>query len=94
MELVGADDITQGYEIKKNILYQDNKSAILLEENGRKSSGKQTRTLNVRYFFLMDQVEKGNLLIRYMNTDDMWADYMSKPLQSYKFCKHEKNIMG
>ena len=27
----------QGYPIEKNILYQDNKSAILLEENGRKS---------------------------------------------------------
>jgi hypothetical protein len=29
----------QGYEINKNILYQDNKSAILLEMNGKKSSG-------------------------------------------------------
>jgi hypothetical protein len=32
----------QGYKIEKNILYQDNKSAILLEENGKKSSGKRT----------------------------------------------------
>ena len=59
LELVGADDVAapilwmkqfmeaQGYEIKKNILYQDNKSAILLEENGRKSSGKWTHALNV-----------------------------------------------
>ena len=69
-ELVGADDATvmilwtklfmeeQGYTIKKNILYQDNKSAILLEVNGKRSSGKQTRALNMRYFFLTDQVEK------------------------------------
>ena len=42
----------------------------------------------------MDQVEKGNLSIEYMNTDNMWANYMSKPLQGYKFHKHEKNIMG
>ena len=84
----------QGCTIDKNIPYQDNKSAILLEENGWKSSGKWTRTLNVQYFFLMDQVEKGNLSIEYMNTDNMWADYMSKPLQGYKFHKHEKNIMG
>jgi hypothetical protein len=46
-ELVGANDISvvilwtklfmeaQGYEITKNILYQDNKSAILLEINGK-----------------------------------------------------------
>jgi hypothetical protein len=46
-ELVRDDDISvmilwtklimqaQGYEIRKNILYQDNKSAILLEINGK-----------------------------------------------------------
>ena len=51
-ELVGADDVAtpilwtkhfmevQGYQIKENILFQDNKSMILLEENGRKSTGK------------------------------------------------------
>ena len=47
----------QGYEIEKNILYQDNKSAILLEKNGKRSSGKRTRALNIRYFFVTDQVE-------------------------------------
>ena len=51
-ELVAADDTTvmilwtklfleeQGYALEKNILYQDNKSAILLEENGLKNLGK------------------------------------------------------
>jgi len=58
-ELVGADDVStmmlwtklfmeeQGYPIKENILYQDNKSAILLEMYGRKSAGKQSRAINV-----------------------------------------------
>ena len=74
-ELVGVDDVSvmilwtklfleaQGYEIEKKILYQDNKSAIFLETNGKKSSGKRTRALNIRYFFLTDQVEKGNVTI-------------------------------
>ena len=63
-ELVGADDNAtkilwtklfmecQGYKITSNILFQDNKSAILLETNGQKSSSKRTRALNIRYFFL------------------------------------------
>jgi hypothetical protein len=54
-ELVGVNDVSvmilwtklfleeQGYNINSNILYQDNKSAILLETNGKKSSGKRTR---------------------------------------------------
>ena len=60
-ELVAADDImpqllwtryfleAQGYDIKENILYQDNQSAMLLEKNGRASSGKRTRHVNIRY---------------------------------------------
>ena len=72
-ELAGADDVAtqilwtkhfmeaQGYTIEDNILHQDNKSTILLQENGRKSAGKRSRALNVRYFFLTDQVKKGNL---------------------------------
>jgi hypothetical protein len=51
-ELVGVDDVipqvlwtlyfleAQGYKIDENILYQDNKIYILLETNGRGSSGK------------------------------------------------------
>lgn len=83
----------QGYTIQKNILYQDNKSAILLKENGKKSSSKHTCTLNIHYFFLTDQVEKGNLQIEYMPTDEMIGDYMSKPLQGQKFRKFQADIM-
>ena len=105
-ELVGADDVTtqilwtklfmeaQGYMIKENILHQDNKSTILLQEKGRKSTGKRSRALNVRYFFLTDQVKKGNLRITHCPTNDMTADYMTKPLQGKKFCKFRAEIMG
>jgi hypothetical protein len=37
----------QGYDVEKNIVYQDNKSAILLETNGKKSSGKRTRVISL-----------------------------------------------
>ena len=40
----------QGYDIQRNVLYQDNRSAMLLEENGRASAGKRSKHLNVRYF--------------------------------------------
>ena len=61
-ELVSADDLMpqiiwtnyflehQGYNCKDTILYQDNRSEILLEKNGRASSGKRTKHINVRYF--------------------------------------------
>jgi len=105
-ELVGAHDMSvlilwtklfleeQGYAVEKNILYQDNKSAILLEVNGRKSAGKRSRALNVRYFFLTDQVEKKNLSIEYCPTDNMIADFMTKPLQGKKFSRFCEEILG
>jgi hypothetical protein len=83
-----------GYEIESNILYQDNKSAILLETNGNKSSGKRTEALNIRYFFLTDQVEKGNVTIVYCSTDDMVDDFHTKPLQGEKFQKFRDAILG
>jgi hypothetical protein len=105
-ELVGADDASnlifwtklfleaQGYVIDKNILYQDNKATISLQENGKKSSSKRTRTLNIRYFYLTDQVEKGNLNIEYCPTDEMIGDFMTKPLQGRLFRKFRDLIMG
>jgi hypothetical protein len=44
--------LSQGYEIVENLLLQDNKSLILLEQNGMASSGKRTRHINIRYFSL------------------------------------------
>ena len=48
----------QGYPIKDVILYQDNKSTILLEKNGRASSSKRTKHINIRYFYIKDRVDK------------------------------------
>ena len=80
--------------MSKNILFQDNKSAILLENNSKRSAGKRSRALIVRYFFLTDQFEKGNLTIEYCPTDIMWADFMTKPLQGEKFRKFHDDILG
>jgi hypothetical protein len=37
----------QGIKVTDNILYQDNKSAILLEKNGRASSSKWTKHIKI-----------------------------------------------
>ena len=40
----------QGYGINDTIVYQDNKSPILLAKNGQLSSGKRTKHIKARYF--------------------------------------------
>ena len=105
-ELIGVDDAAtmilwtklfmeeQGYQVKKNVLYQDNQSAILLEKNGRRSAGKRSRALNIRYFLITDQVEKGNVVIDYCPTEEMIGNFMTKPLQGERFRKFRSLILG
>ena len=52
------------------------------------------RALNVRYFFLTDQIQEGNLVVKYCPTELMIGDYMTKPLQGAKFYQFRKAIMG
>ena len=89
---------TKGYEIERNIFHQDNKSAILLEENSKKSSGERTWVLNIPYFFLTDQVEKGSAIIIHCLTDDIIEDFHTKPLlfntKGEKFRKFGNAILG
>ncbi|CAJ1935839.1 unnamed protein product [Cylindrotheca closterium] len=105
-ELIGVDDAAtqilwtkllveaQGYPVEENILYQDNKSSILLKKNGRDSAGKQSQALNIRYFSMTDQVKKGNVTIEYCSTEKMWGDFMSKSLQRQKFLDFRSLIQG
>ena len=84
----------QGYPVKENILFQDNQSAMLLESNGRRSAGKRSRHLNIRFFFVADQKAKGNIDIQYCPTDEMKGDYMTKPLHGKKFKGFRQEIMN
>jgi hypothetical protein len=48
----------QGYGVKDNVLFQDNKSSIHLENNGKATSSKRTKHINIRYFAITDRVMK------------------------------------
>jgi hypothetical protein len=105
-EIVGADDFmpaicwtryfmeAQGYKIEDNVLFQDNKSSILLEKNGKASSSKRTKHINIRYFFITDRIMKKELKVVWCPTGDMIGDYATKPLQGAAFKKFRDIIMG
>ena len=85
---------SQGYKIENNILFQDNKSAILLERNGRNSCTGNSRHIDIRYFFIKDRIESGDVEVVYCPTDEMLADFFTKPLQGKLFRKFRDMIMG
>ena len=76
------------------ILNQDNQSTIKLSENGKASSGKGTRHINIRYFFITDRIARKEVAIQYCPAKEMVADYFTKPLQGELFYKFRDQIMG
>ena len=84
----------QGYPIKDNTLYQDNKSTILMLKNGRNSCTGNSRHVNIRYFCVKDRVDKKEIKIEYCPTAIMLADYYTKPLQGQLFKDFRDVIMG
>jgi hypothetical protein len=104
-DLVGAADVlpqllwtkyfleAQGYGTDP-ILYQDNQSTMKLENNGKASSGKRTRHIAIRYFFITDCIASKEVTVQYCPTKQMVADYFTKPLQGALFYKFRDQIMG
>jgi hypothetical protein len=104
-EIVGADDFmpeicwtryfmkAQGHGVKNNVLFQDNKSSILLGKKGKASSSKRTKHINIQYFFITDRVSNEEVLVVWCPMGDTIGDYATKPLQGALFRKFRDQIM-
>ena len=77
-----------------SILYQDNKSAILLEKNGRVSSSKRTKHNKIRYYYVANCIANGDLTAVWCPTGKMIADFLEKPLQGREFLCFRDVLMG
>ncbi len=86
--------LSQGLQVKKNIIFQDNESAELLEVNGKKFSSKRTRHMNIRYFLVTDAIAKKECEVRWISRDYMFADYLTKAQQGAEFRVMRDFIMG
>ncbi len=75
----------QGYKAECMGLYQDNISTQLLIKNGWMSSGKRTKHIKAKFFFIKDRVDKGEIKVMDCPTKEMWADVLTKPLQGMAF---------
>ena len=104
-ELVAVDDFLskvlwirnflneQGIQVESQIL-QDNESTILMCKKGREVLSKRTRAMNVRYFAIKDNIDKGYLKVLHLGTNEMLGDFFTKPLQGKKFQDFRNLILG
>jgi hypothetical protein len=106
VELVGVDNSLryilwtryfmqeQGYDMEPSIIYQDNMSAILLETNGCASTSNQSKHIKVKYFFIKDKVNQGEVVLKHCPTNQMWTDVNAKPKQGATYREFRSRMMS
>jgi hypothetical protein len=82
-----------GYKLTKVPLLCDNESSIRMADNPIEHS--RTKHIAIRYHFLRDHQQRGDIEIAYVSTKEQFADIFTKPLDEKIFTKlrHELNIL-
>ena len=83
-----------GCGVTDNIFSQDNKSAILMENNVKPSSSKRTKQINIIYFYIIDRILRGEILVEWCSTGEMTRDLLTKPNQGSIFRRFRDLGMG
>jgi hypothetical protein len=73
------------------LIYQDNQSAIRIVSNGEGLGG-QSRTFRVKYGYLSERIQKKEVQLCYISTNDMLADIPSKPSNHSNFMQLTNKI--
>jgi hypothetical protein len=82
----------QGYDVPALFLFQDNMSTIALCEKG--GAGHRTKHIRIRNFYVKERIDDGEVVIRWMQTEMMLADVLTKPLQGGAFKKFKDLLTG
>ena len=84
----------QGIVLQENIVYQDNQSSMKILKNGKRSSSQKTKHMDNRYFGIKDRTKSEGIQVEYCPTENMVADFFTKPLQGGLFKKFRDIILG
>jgi hypothetical protein len=57
------------------------------------SSGKKTKHIKAKFFFIKDRVDDGEIKVIDCGTKEIWADIMTKPLQGTAFKTMRAKLM-
>jgi hypothetical protein len=79
-----------GYKLSKVPLLCDNKSAIRMADNPVEHN--RTKHIDIRYHFLRDHEQNGDIEIAYVNTLNQLADIFTKPLDEKTYSKHRNEL--
>jgi hypothetical protein len=77
---------------KPTIIEQDNKSCILVATQGP-GVGK-SRTMKVKYFWITEKIKEKVFELKYVESDKLIADGLTKPLIGLKFLEWKRRILN
>ena len=58
------------------------------------SSGKATKHIKMKYNFITDRIQHGEVKVEHMPTDKMWINVNTKPKQGRLFMVDRSEMMG
>ena len=68
------------------LLWEDNKSCIILAE-GETSGGGRSKHIDIKFRFITEKIKSGKVRVRYIPTSWNYADLMTKPLAKVQFAR-------
>ena len=67
------------------VINEDNQEAIAMAKNAAVHA--RTKHIDIRYHFVREGVQNGTITLKYVATDEMIADILTKPLPKHPFEK-------
>ena len=72
----------------------DNQSAVVLISEHTAGQSGRTKHIDVKFHFLKDRFQRGDISVRYVQSSDQRADMFTKQLGGPEYRRHRSNILG
>lgn len=79
-----------GFDLSTIAIQMDSNGALDLAKNAQFSQ--RTKHIDIRHHFIRDHIEKGDISLKYLPTDAMTADILTKPLEKVKFARFREQM--
>ena len=83
---------SQGYFQPPTVVFQDNMSTMVMANKGE-GNPNNSRHINIRYFYIKELIDSGEITVKYCPTSEMKADLLTKPLIGNNFFKLRQMIL-
>lgn len=74
-----------------SIIHGDNQSAIAVSKNGVRSD--RTKHVDIKYHFVTESVEQGEVVLKWVPTNEQQADIFTKALAAPVFLQFRRQLM-